>query len=145
MKGTYVELSNKVLILLTVDWMSSMAAVWAEFFPYSWRPLPRPVWKLDVSSSRKMYPQDSSDISTTKMISRMDEYCGRKRKPFCYLYYKITQFRQFIKYICIHINISIWPTRTKIISIGFSKYIRYTITFFINGNFQSTGAVLYCR
>ena len=129
MKGTYVELGYKVLLLLTVDWMSSMAAVWAEFFPYSWRPLPRPVWKLDVSSSRKMYPQDSSDISTTKMISRMDEYYGRKRKPFCYLYYRITQFRQFIKYI----------------SSGFSKYIWYTITFFINGNFQSTGAVLYCR
>ena len=29
-----------------------------------------------------MYPQDSSDISTTKMISRMDEYYGGKENHF---------------------------------------------------------------
>ena len=125
MKGTYVELGYKVLLLLTVDWMSSMAAVWAEFFPYSWRPLPRPVWKLDVSSSRKMYPQDSSDISTTKMISRMDEYYGGKENHFVIYIIRSHNFGNLLS-----------------ISIGFSKYIRYTKTFFINENFQSTDAVL---
>ena len=111
MKGTYVELGNKVLILLTVDWMSSMAAVWAEFFPYSWRPLPRPVWKLDVSSSRKMYPQDSSDISTTKMISRMDEYYGGKENHLVIYIIKLHNFGNLSK--------------ISAFILVFRKYIRY--------------------
>ena len=107
-----------------------------------------------------MYPQDSSDISTTKMISRMDEYYGGKENHFV-IY--ITELHDFGNSLSIYASILIYqfdPPAQKLctcrwfnnldidsrseISIGFNKYIRFTKTFFINGNFQSTGAALYC-
>ena len=75
-----------------------------------------------------MYPQDSSDISTTKMISRMDEYYGGKENHRVICIIKLHNFGNFL----------------KISAFILEYFVNAYDIFFINGNFQRKDAVLYC-